>query len=303
MRLPALARFAGGLAMAVLAGIVAARAIESIGGTAPSYGPATLAEVPNAAAIVRRFWSPGLDAGFNPQGLDIASGTLFVSAYRSERSDQHRGPCRLFRLDARNGALLGQADVPSPCGHAGGVAAAQDGTVFVADTHDLFRAMSVTSPFRRIGLGPGLVGALAASTPDAVWLGSYKENEQGRLYGFDVYRLVAFKEDAILSVADSHIQLPIPSYAQGAAFDGAGRLWIARSDTRWGELVRLNPVTGAVEKRFATVPGIEGLAFGVDGLLWAVSEAGARHSYDNWWAPYVLPFYPLVFALDPRRLE
>jgi hypothetical protein len=38
-------------------------------------------------------------------------------------------------------------------------------------------------------------------------------------------------------------------------------------------------------------------------LIWAVSEAGARHTYDNLWAPYVMPFYPLVFALDPTRLK
>ena len=49
--------------------------------------------------------------------------------------------------------------------------------------------------------------------------------------------------------------------------------------------------------------GIEGIAFDQGGLLWAVSEAGARHVYDNFLAAWVMPFFPLVFAIDPARLE
>ena len=44
------------------------------------------------------------------------------------------------------------------------------------------------------------------------------------------------------------------------------------------------------------------IAFDADGRLWAVSEAGARHYYDSW-RGLVLPFYPLIFAVDPARLE
>jgi hypothetical protein len=36
----------------------------SIAGIAPSYGPKTVSAVPNAAAIVRRIWLPGLDLDF-----------------------------------------------------------------------------------------------------------------------------------------------------------------------------------------------------------------------------------------------
>jgi hypothetical protein len=49
--------------------------------------------------------------------------------------------------------------------------------------------------------------------------------------------------------------------------------------------------------------GIEGIAFDQGGKLWAVSEAGARHVYDNFLAALVMPFFPLVFAIDPARLE
>jgi hypothetical protein len=37
--------------------------------------------------------------------------------------------------------------------------------------------------------------------------------------------------------------------------------------------------------------------------MWAVSEAGARHVYGNFFAALVIPFFPLVFAIDPQRLE
>ena len=52
----------------------------SIAGIAPSYGPKTVSAVPNAAAIMRRIWLPGLDAGYDPQGLAVDGGGIYVSA-------------------------------------------------------------------------------------------------------------------------------------------------------------------------------------------------------------------------------
>jgi hypothetical protein len=284
-------------------------AASDIGGQRPSYGPATPDDVSNRTAIVRRIWLPELDRGYDPQGLTIADGAVIVSGYRSERLEQRRGPCFAVQLDLRNGRKTGHVDLPPPCGHAGGAATAADGMLYVADTHTLFaaplaEAFSGEAPlFRRVLLGPGLVGALAVSEPDAIWLGTYREDGPGRLYRFDRATLAALRDGDVLGVRHSSAQLAIPSYAQGAAFDRAGRLWVARSDTRWGELAVVDPRTGNVERRFATAPGIEGIAFDAEGRLWAVSEAGARHSYDHWWSPWVLPFFPLVFALDPQRLE
>src|SRR5215468_11010479 len=63
-----------------------------IAGTAPSYGPKTVSAVPNAAAIVRRIWLPGLDAGYDPQGLVVDGGGIYVSAYRSDSLGVRRGP-------------------------------------------------------------------------------------------------------------------------------------------------------------------------------------------------------------------
>jgi len=278
---------------------------ENIHGARPHYGPLRVAAVPNEQAIVRRLWVPGLDAGYNPQGLALADRAVLVSAYRSDSYNVHRGPCRVFRLDRDSGRETGHLDVPPPCGHAGGLAVADNGMLYVADTRMLFEFLlrqafaGPALPPRGIGLGGGVVGALATAAPGAIWLGTYREDGPGQLYRFAADAL----SGATLTAADAAREIPIPSDAQGAAFDRDGRLWVARSAGRWGQLDRLDPATGAVERRHEVAPGIEGIAFDRDGLLWAVSEAGARHVYDNFFASLVTPFFPLVFAIDVRQLQ
>jgi hypothetical protein len=84
--------------------------------------------------------------------------------------------------------------------------------------------------------------------------------------------------------------LTIPDHAQGAAIGGGG-LWIARSDWSWGTLDRLDPATGAPQRRYEIAPGTEGIAFGSAGRLWAVSEAGSRHIYDHPFSVCSNPFF------------
>jgi hypothetical protein len=136
-----------------------------IPGTAPSYGPKTVSAVPNAPAIVRRIWLPELDAGYDPQGLAVDDRTIYVSAYRSVSLGVRRGPCRVIRIDLETGGSTGYVDVPSPCGHAGGLAVGGDGMLYVSDTHTLFatplvRAFDGGARFRQFSLGPG--SAIAA---------------------------------------------------------------------------------------------------------------------------------------------
>jgi hypothetical protein len=70
-----------------------------------------------------------------------------------------------------------------------------------------------------------------------------------------------------------------------------------------GTLDRLDAATGAPDRRYEIAPGTEGIAFGSNGRLWAVSEAGSRHIYDHPFLGLFEPFFPLVFALDLSRLE
>jgi hypothetical protein len=255
-----------------------------ISGIAPSYGPKTVSAVPNAAAIVRRIWLPGLDAGYDPQGLAVDGGGIYVSAYRSDSFGVRRGPCRVIRIDLETGGPTGYVDVPSPCGHAGGLAVGGDGMLYVADTHTLFatplaQAFGPGARFRQFPLGPGVIGGLAASTPDGIWLGTY-ENGPGRLFRFTAATLARLSEGETLGAPQAATVLTIPDHAQGAAIGG-----------------------GAPQRRYEIAPGTEGIAFGSAGRLWAVSEAGSRHIYDHPFLGLFEPFFPLVFALDLSRLE
>jgi sugar lactone lactonase YvrE len=271
-------------------------------GTRPSYGPAVTATVPNLAAIDRLIWMPGLDIGWDPQGLAVAEGSLLVSAYRSRRFDQYRGPCRVFRLDPMTGRETGRVDVPPPCGHAGGLAYAGNGMLYIADTRTLFAvaldaAFTTTPKFRSFTLARGVAGGLAGSGRGAVWLGTYSPGSGGRIFEFRTATLDALEAGAPVGPERAAHASAIPSHAQGAALDPGGSLWIARSDLAWGFLDRLDPTTGRVAARYPAPGGIEGIAFDPSGRLWAVSEAGSRH------LPLRYPFFPLIFRLDPARLE
>jgi hypothetical protein len=91
---------------------------------------------------------PELDAGYDPQGLAVDDGAIYVSAYRSDSLGVRRGPCRVIRIDLETGGPTGYVDVPSPCGHAGGLAVGGDGILYVADTT---RCSRCRSPARSIG--------------------------------------------------------------------------------------------------------------------------------------------------------
>lgn len=267
-------------------------------GTRPDYGPSAISSVPNLAAIDRLIWVPGLNEGWDPQGLTVAGGDLFVSAYQSRRFGQSRGPCRVFRINPVTGRTLSYTDVPAPCGHAGGLASAGGRTLYLADTHALFAFewAAAVPQFRVTPLGRGVRGALAASGPGEIWLGSYERGRPGKILKYRTALLDAPQDGAALNADMASQKLAIPSYAQGAAIDSSGNLWISRSGIAWGWLDRLDPATGDVEQEYPIAGGIEGIAFDQTGHLWGVSEAGVRH------IPLRYPFFPVIFRIDPARL-
>ena len=74
-------------------------------------------------------------------------------------------------------------------------------------------------------------------------------------------------------------------------------MWITRSSSRIGELLKLDPADGRVVATHETAIGIEDIGFDAEGRLWSVSEAGSRR-----WLAWGT-FYPLLFRLDPARLR
>src|SRR5207245_11724941 len=81
------AAFAGLLVLCLAATLPpspAATGGDPIRGARPGYGPASIAAMPNEAAIGPRLWVPGLDDWYNPQGLAVVGPNVFVAAYRSD---------------------------------------------------------------------------------------------------------------------------------------------------------------------------------------------------------------------------
>jgi len=74
--------------------------------------------------------------------------------------------------------------------------------LYVADTHTLFatplaQAFQPSARFRQFPLGPGVIGGLAASTPDGIWLGTY-ENGPARLFRFTAATLARLSDGETL---------------------------------------------------------------------------------------------------------
>jgi hypothetical protein len=275
---------------------------RAILGTKPRYGPSAISTVPNLAAAGPLLWVPGLDEGWDPQRLAVVEGSLLISAYRSDRFGVNRGPCRVFRADPATGHETGHFDVPPPCGHAGGLAYAGGGSLYITDTHTLFEVgleSAFTDPapaFRTYPLGPRLMGVLAASGQGGIWIGTYEEDRPGRIFKYDRVVLEALPDRAMLSDEQASAKLIIPSYAQGAAVAPSGKLWVSRREIGWGSLEKLDTASALVEQRYPVPGGIEGIALEANGGLWAVSEAGARYF------PWRYPFFPVIFQLEITRL-
>ena len=269
-------------------------------GQAPTYTVRQLSDIPNAEAVTRRIWVPGIDDGYVPQGLTFLDGALFVSSYRSTESAQNKGPCRLYKVDAVSGATLGWLDLPASCGHAGGVAKGRAGHIIVADTAVIFEITlsGVSAPdigrvVRSVQLTGLSKGSFAAGSADGLWLGTYSRDAGAKIYKFSWDAL----DKPVMSEVDATAAVPLPTLAQGAAFDQAGRLWVMRSNSKLGELVRLDLVSGTVQERFAMPIGSEDISFEPSGALWGLSEAGSRRW--NAWPVY----YPVIFRLDVSRLK
>ncbi len=270
-------------------------------GRAPTYTSSTLSVVPNAQAITTRIWSPDLDKGFVPQGLTFFANAVYVGAYKSEDTGTSRGPCRLYRIDPSSGAIWGALDLPPACGHAGGLARGKPGRLWRADPRVIFEiALSsgdgaIGEVLRSVRLDGALRGSFAASTADALWLGTYSKEPGAKLYKIPFDAITPATET--LSEQNAAEAVILPEKAQGAAFDAASRLWITRSGSQFGELAEIDAKTSEVKRRFAMPAGMEDISFEPGGGLWTVSEAGSKR-----WLGWST-FFPVVFRLDMGKLK
>ncbi|MGI9382795.1 MAG: hypothetical protein ACR2PO_06550 [Methyloligellaceae bacterium] len=280
--------------------------MSEILGKQPRVEPGHLTEIPNAQAIRMRIWMPGLDEGFVPQGLAFADGRVLVAAYRSTSPRLSRGESRVFAIDAASGASVGQFKLPEDVGHPGGLAYDGEKHLFVADRGklyriDLQRALAdgeVTNAIEgRADVDREIGPSYLAYHDRHLWFGPYEKHGEPRVYKMPVE--VAFPKSgaAYLTAEDATASFAADVRVQGAAVDAHGFLWLSQSGSDGGAVRRHDPGSGALLDLFELMAGLEDLAFGPDGRLWSVSEAGSR----RWrrWSTY----YPLVFSVDVSKLR
>jgi hypothetical protein len=274
-------------------------------GTKPTYLEAVTESVPNREAIGRRIWTPGLDAGFVPQGLTANDKYLYVSSYLPTPDlKANTGPCRVFRIDRATGAEAGGFDLPvGACTHSGGLAHAGSGKLFLADTRQLFlidveRALATgkaAGAMKAFKITGELRGSFATFDGKDLWIGTWtKEQPKARMFRlglelFDRYDGQSVDEARALE------SIPVPLEAQGAVFDDKGNLWVSASSSKFGTLFKLDRA-GTVKAKYDMVAGLEDLAF--DGrTLWGLSESGTR-KYLHWETRF-----PFVFEIDTAKLK
>lgn len=296
------------LALSAALALSTPAAADGIMGTAPTYTDKTISAVPNAGAILRRIWAPGLDDGFVPQGLTMARGKLLLVAYLSTDANPDRGPSRVFQIDPATGALTGRFDLPPELGHPGGLAWG-DNALYVADHAKLLRldlglslAKGQAAVTGRRAVDPAMGPSFLAWHDKQLWFGRWTRPNQGQPWLYAVPTARIFPNDkggastAPLGPADATRRVMLPLLVQGATFDSRGNLWLSASTQRFGRLYRVDAADGRVIAEYAVPAGIEDLAHGPDGRLWSVGESGSKRWLGS------ATFYPLIFELEPGRL-
>jgi hypothetical protein len=284
---------------------IPARSAEILG-TQPSYLSEVAKSFANDHAVLRRIWVPGLEEGYVPQGLAIVGRHIFVSAYQgTAKPDQ--ATCRVFRVEVETGKAAGSFDLPSQCGHSGGVADVGGGLIVVSDTRYLWRidaekalaAGKAEGALRgSVQLAGELVGSFLSFDGKDIWIGTYTVRAEAAKAKLHRLPMRVFDEFDGRGIDESQAleTLPSPPLGQGMALKG-NEIWIASSSSQIGWLHRLERATGKVIARYDTIIGIEGIAFDSQGRLWAVSEAGAR-KYLQWKL-----HFPLIFEIDAAKLQ
>lgn len=261
---------------------------------------------PNATAVTMAIWAPGIDEGYVPQGLTVAGDFILVAGYKSALTSVSRGPCRVFRINAKTGAYEGGFDLPSESGHAGGLAYLGNDILVVSDTRALFKidlkkafagGSSHDVVLGTAALGGKLRGSSLGFDGKNLFICRYTKQEKDSLGWYLPQDVFGPKDEAnYVTEADALGSFPVTVKAQGAAFDAKGNLWMTQSGGTFGRLQKMNPRTGAVIASYEMVKGIEDIAFDARGRIWAVSEAGTLR-----WSEWGV-YFPVVYAMDIAKL-
>ncbi|NDB69071.1 MAG: hypothetical protein EB015_13895, partial [Methylocystaceae bacterium] len=275
-------------------------------GQKPNYVSEITGSIPNAQAITRMIWAPGLDDGYVPQGMTFAGGAIYMSAYLSTNTKSGKGACRIFKVDPKSGNQLGHFDLNDDCGHAGGLAVSGTGHLILADTHRLYKielasAFSQTRSKNAMIATLDLRGKLKGSFVDfyagSIFIGTYEKSASKSNGYYLPYALFDTHNGKTINETAASRSIALPLQSQGAAFDRAGHLWITSSNGQFGLLSRLDSKTGSILSTYEMVNGIEDIGFDETGRLWSVSESGSIR-----WRNRSVTF-PVLFQIDMSKLK
>jgi len=275
-------------------------------GKKPSYVLSRPDPVPNEKAIITRIWAPGLDDGYVPQGVAIAEGAILISTYQSTHPVQDTGPCRVFRIDPKTGGTTGQFDLPTECGHAGGMEYVGNNVIYVVDTRRLFkidlsRALqdenTNNSLIKSVKLSGDLKGSFLGFDGSDLWIGVYSKTKDAKIYRMPQSVIDKTQEGETIKPEQAGTALPVSPASQGAAFDKQGNLWLTQSSSKFGRLQTIDSKDGKVLAEYNMVIGVEDITFDEEGRLWSVSEAGTRR-----WLKWKTLF-PIIFQMDLEKLK
>jgi hypothetical protein len=301
-----IARMAIMICSLVLASMPLSTMAEDVLGKKPHHVWGGASSVVNNQAITKMIWAPGIDDGYVPQGLTVAEGSVLLSSYKSTDSKVARGPCRVFKIDAQTGEYTSHFDLPEECGHAGGLVYLGKGSLVVSDTRKLYK-VDLKKAFQDgdtknallavVKLAGDLKGSFIDFDGTSIFIGSSeKDASEAKAFFlpvsiFEDHNGKTIKEDIATR------SFPIAAEAQGATFDRKGNLWMTFSNSKHGELQKVDPATGKVLAQYDMVIGIQDISFDDDGRLWSVSEAGCLR-WSKW-----SKTYPLVFQMDVTKLK
>lgn len=299
------AKLCGVLLVAVLAGC-ATPAPPTAMGARPTYLQATTEDVPNAAALTHRIWTPALNETYVPQGLTSAGAHLYVSSYKpTPELKSNTGPCRVFRVEKATGRIAGHFDIPpGTCTHSGGLAYVGHGKLFLADTYQLFlvdvdkalAAGTSAGAQKAVRIAGLLRGSYATFDGKDAWIGTWtRDAAKAFMFRLDSSFFDSFDGQTVREdrAAES---IPVHLEAQGAAFDRHGNLWMSASNSQWGKLYRLDR-KGKLLATYDMPAGLEDLTVDELGQLWGLSESGTQ-KYLGWATKF-----PYIFRIDTSRLK
>jgi hypothetical protein len=251
-------------------------------GRAPSYGPHALARFGNDHAMCAGLWLPGADRWLVPQGMAVSDGLAYVAGFDGTKTGSRR-LCTIESVDLGTGRLVARAYPvrgqvgprdPTECRHGGGVLVDEHG-VWLAETQRLWLLDPATLAVRRVwAIDEPVRGSFAVWGRDGeLGLGRFRAAHQGRVWWYDVERLLA-SSDYEIAATDARGSVAAPAAAQGAVWAELGGigpgLWFATSTSSCGVLV------GPDGRRRAFIPGAESMSLVGDHGLWVVSESGSR---------------------------